>query len=111
MAEKMKVSINRKIVQGPWGGGNLFVKGLESSLKKRGHTVFYDLVDDLDYIFIINPVASNYGYPINDIVSYKNHFPNIADLKISAPPEVCSNLKNLGNSPRFSSSEMTNDCS
>jgi glycosyltransferase involved in cell wall biosynthesis len=94
MAEKMKVSINRKIVQGPWGGGNLFVKGLESSLKKRGHTVFYDLVDDLDYIFIINPVASNYGYPINDIVSYKNHFPNV---KIIHRINECEKRKNLNN--------------
>ena len=33
----MKVSIGSKIVDGPWGGGNLFVKNLSSYRTSLGH--------------------------------------------------------------------------
>ena len=39
----MKISIGSKIVQGPWGGGNLFAINLSNYLKDTGHEVFYDL--------------------------------------------------------------------
>ena len=35
----MKVSIGSKIVNGPWGGGNLFVKNLSNFLLSNGHEV------------------------------------------------------------------------
>ena len=41
----MKVSIGSKIVNGPWGGGNLFVKNLSNFLINNGHNVIYDLSD------------------------------------------------------------------
>ena len=37
----MKISIGSKIVQGPWGGGNLFAINLSNYLKDRGHEVYY----------------------------------------------------------------------
>lgn len=52
----MKVSIGSKIVEGPWGGGNLFVKNLTSYLLKNGHSVVYDLSDsDIDLILLTDP--------------------------------------------------------
>ena len=42
----MKVSIGAKIIDGPWGGGNLFVINLSSHLIEKGHEVVYDLIDD-----------------------------------------------------------------
>ena len=39
----MKVSIGSRIVNGPWGGGNLFVKNLSNYLEQNGHKVIYDL--------------------------------------------------------------------
>ena len=52
----MKVSIGSKIVDGPWGGGNLFVKNLSSYLKNLGHTVIYDLSEsDIDLILLTDP--------------------------------------------------------
>ena len=56
----MKVSIGSKIVEGPYGGGNLFVKNLSSYLLKKGNSVVYDLKDkDIDIILIINPLKNS----------------------------------------------------
>ena len=50
----MKVSIGSKIVNGPWGGGNLFVKNLSNFLINNGHNVIYDLSDkDIDLIILL----------------------------------------------------------
>ena len=52
----MKVSIGSKIVNGPWGGGNLFVKNLSNFLINNGHNVIYDLSDkDIDLILLTDP--------------------------------------------------------
>ena len=52
----MKVSIGSKIVNGPWGGGNLFVKNLSNFLINNGHDVIYDLSDkDIDLILLTDP--------------------------------------------------------
>ena len=56
----MKVSIGSKFVDGPYGGGNLFVKNLSKYLIKKGVDVVYDLRDiDIDIILIINPLKSS----------------------------------------------------
>ena len=56
----MKVSIGSKFVEGPYGGGNLFVKNLSKYLIKKGVDVVYDLRDiDIDIILIINPLKSS----------------------------------------------------
>ena len=44
----MKILINRKPVEGPWGGGNLFVKAFCESASLRGHEVTFQLEDDID---------------------------------------------------------------
>ena len=33
----MKISIGSKIIDGPWGGGNLFVINLKNYLIDKGH--------------------------------------------------------------------------
>ena len=71
----MKVMISRKPKDGPWGGGNLFIKGLEKCLKTRGHQVFYEFTQDLDFIFMIDPRPSDYGVSVNEILQYKHFFP------------------------------------
>ena len=57
----MKVSIGSKFVEGPYGGGNLFVKNLSKYLIKKGVNVVYDLSDiDIDIILtwsLILPLA------------------------------------------------------
>ena len=39
----MKVSIGSKIIDGPWGGGNLFVINLKNYLEKNGVEVVFSL--------------------------------------------------------------------
>ena len=52
----MKVSIGSKVIDGPWGGGNLFVKNLTNFLQKNGHQVIYDLAEsDIDLILLTDP--------------------------------------------------------
>ena len=52
----MKISIGSRIVEGPWGGGNLFVKNLTKVLYENGHEVVYDLDhQDIDGILLTDP--------------------------------------------------------
>ena len=52
----MKISIGSKIVDGPWGGGNLFVKNLARYLVNNGHDVIFDLSEpDIDLILLTDP--------------------------------------------------------
>ena len=39
----MKISIGANLFEGPWGGGNLFVKNLSEYLLSNGHEVVFDL--------------------------------------------------------------------
>lgn len=71
----MRVCISRKPVSGPWGGGNLFVKGMSELLSSKGHEVFYDLVPNIDYIIMIDPRPSSYGIDANDIFNYRHKNP------------------------------------
>ena len=49
----MKVSIGSRVVEGPWGGGNLFVLNLSNFLEQEGHEVIYDLSEpDIDLIVL-----------------------------------------------------------
>lgn len=70
----MKISIGAKVVEGPYGGGNLFVKNLEKFLKSKGHEVYFDLKNNnLDIILLINPLKNSTSSSFNhlDIEFYK----------------------------------------
>ena len=52
----MKISIGSRIINGPWGGGNLFVLNLKNYLIKNGHEVIHDLCDkEIDIILLTDP--------------------------------------------------------
>lgn len=52
----MKVAINQRVVDGPWGGGNRFVAALIERLAASGHVVAHDLESaDIDIILVIDP--------------------------------------------------------
>ena len=49
----MLISIGSKIIEGPWGGGNLFVKNLSAFLTLNGHKVIFDLSEpNIDLILL-----------------------------------------------------------
>ena len=74
MEEKIKIFINRKPVEGPWGGGNLFVKSMYEYLPELG----YELIDNPyetspDIIFLQSPYPdSGLKFSINDAINIKN---------------------------------------
>ena len=73
----MKILINRKPVDGPWGGGNLFVRAFCESATKAGHEVVFRFEDDIDVIFVQDPRYSDLGISINEIAQYKQSNPNV----------------------------------
>jgi hypothetical protein len=55
----MKVAINTRPLDGPWGGGNRFVKTLASALQARGHEAVFELSSGTDLIVMIDPRSRN----------------------------------------------------
>ena len=52
----MKISIGSRIIDGPWGGGNLFVINFKKYLIENGHEVIHDLCHkDIDIILLTDP--------------------------------------------------------
>lgn len=52
----MKIAVNFRVVDGPWGGGNRFLKGVIAAFGAAGHHVFHDLArPDLDFILLLDP--------------------------------------------------------
>lgn len=93
----MRVCISRKPVEGPWGGGNLFVKGMSSLLKNKGHEVFYELVPNLDFIIMIDPRPSNYGVDANQIFNYRLQNPKTKVLHRINECDMRKSTKGLDN--------------
>ena len=99
----MKVSIGSKIVQGPWGGGNLFVKNLSNYLRNQGHDVIYDLSEkDIDLILLTDPRSrreSSSTFNHNEIILYKKFInPNVAVVQRI---NECDERKNTSNINKF----------
>ena len=74
----MKIMFNRKIIEGPWGGGNLFVKEMSNFLKHKDHDVCFEFEDNIDVVFMVDPreVDPSEGYSVDDIIEYGSRFPN-----------------------------------
>lgn len=52
----MKIAINLRLHEGPWGGGNRFVAAISAALLARGDTIVHSLHDsDIDIILMIDP--------------------------------------------------------
>jgi glycosyltransferase involved in cell wall biosynthesis len=70
----MKILINRRIVEGPWGGGNKFTKALKKFAIKKGHIVTERLEDDIDIIHMQDVHADELGIDANVAINYKNQY-------------------------------------
>tara|TARA_A100001035_G_C27785680_1_gene504222 strand:+ start:4111 stop:5211 length:1101 start_codon:yes stop_codon:yes gene_type:complete len=95
----MKVSIGSRIVEGPWGGGNLFAINLRDYLIKKGHKVVFDLAhSDIDLILLTDPRSkkeSSSTFNHIDILKYKN----LVNPNVSVVQRVneCDERKNTNN--------------
>jgi len=99
----MKISIGSKIVQGPWGGGNLFAINLSNYLKSNGHSVTYDLSHpDIDLILLTDPRSrseSSSTFNHIEIEKYKKYVnPNVAVVQRI---NECDERKNTTNINKF----------
>jgi glycosyltransferase involved in cell wall biosynthesis len=99
----MKISIGSKIIQGPWGGGNLFAINLSNYLKSNGHCVTYDLSDpDIDLILLTDPRSrseSSSTFNHIEIEKYKKYVnPNVAVVQRI---NECDERKNTNNINKF----------
>jgi len=63
---------------GSYGGGAFFVKNMSKFLTQNGFRVVYDLIPNIDILFIIDPRRDKYNrYSIDDIIKYKWKNPNV----------------------------------
>ncbi len=99
----MKISIGSKIVEGPWGGGNLFVKNLSQYLVKNGHKVIYDLSEpDIDLILLTDPRSrkeSSSSFNHIEINRYKEHVNK--NVKVIQRINECDERKDTENINKF----------
>lgn len=70
-----KILINRKPVNGPWGGGNNFVKAIHKHSLKHGFVPVNAFEEDIDVIFMIDPRYDELGISVNEIAKYKAYRP------------------------------------
>lgn len=73
----MKILINRKYIDGPWGGGNLFVKHFIQEMSNFGHNVIFKFEENIDIIFVQDPRPDDLGISINEIINYKKNHPKV----------------------------------
>ena len=95
----MKIYINRQPKSGPWGGGAKTVNKLVEKLLSAGHTVVYQLSDDIDVIFCFDPRPNNFGEYIEHMYAYRTAFPKtkiiqrIGDVGTHGKPELTQLVK------------------
>ena len=94
----MIISIQSKLIVGPWGGGNLFAKNIIDYLKKNNFNVINDLYNEkIDIILMTDPLknSSSTNYSFKDIKNYKKFInPNV---KIIHRINECDERKNTKN--------------
>lgn len=74
----MKVFVNRKYVDGPWGGGNGFVKNIFNYASSFGYVATNQLSEDVDIIHMQDVHADELGIGVDDVLTYKHDInPNV----------------------------------
>jgi len=71
----VKLLINRKPIEGPWGGGNLFVKAFHEQMKNFGHEIVDNLNDKPDIVFVQDPRPASNQINMDSIINYKAENP------------------------------------
>ncbi len=97
----MIVSIQSKVIQGPWGGGNLFVKNLINYLIKNKIHVLDNLYhENIDVILMTDPLKNSIStnYSLKDIKKYKRFInPNVKIVHRINECDERKNTKNVNN--------------
>ncbi len=74
----LRISINSRRIEGPYGGVNQFSGNLENYLRGKGHEVFREPVPELDLILIVSskPNVQTTSYPPESVSDYLFSNPN-----------------------------------
>ena len=91
----MKISIGSNIIEGPYGGGNEFIRNLHEALKKDGHEVVFTLDDDdIDIILLTNPLSNSLNSTFDNYdIDFYQKFKNPNSISIQRINE-CDERKN-----------------
>ena len=95
----MKIYLNRKPVEGPWGGGAKTFNLLCERLTYMGYVVVHDLNhSDISLIFIVDPRTTEWGESYGDIYNYsKKHnikiIQRVGDLGLHNKPHLTELLR------------------
>ncbi len=91
----MKISIGSNIIEGPYGGGNEFIRNLHQSLEKDGHEVVFTLNDDdIDIILLTNPLSNSVNSTFDNYdIDFYQKFKNPNSISIQRINE-CDERKN-----------------
>ena len=91
----MKISFGSQIIEGPWGGGNLFLINLKNYLTKEGHEVVFGLDDkDIDIILFTDPRTGRGSTSIISAKSIKKYKKNINEnVKVVQRVNECDERK------------------
>lgn len=73
MLTGLKICLGYEIRNGPWGGGNLFLRSIKNHFEKKGAVCVNSLKDTPDIIMIINPRSGTLS--LRDIRHYKRKHP------------------------------------
>ena len=68
----MKILVNRRPVQGPWGGGNLFVRAICDRIVEKGHKLVHNLEEGIDSILVVDPRPESGFDAIEAIINYSH---------------------------------------
>ncbi len=70
----MKLLLNRKPIDGPWGGGNLLFRAICENAEANGFEIVHQLEPGIDAILMVDPHADELRIGVNEIYNYtKNH--------------------------------------
>ena len=91
----MKIYFNREVVSGPWGGGNKLLSSLVDALSDR---VTFDLTEDVDIIFCIDPRPNEQGLWYQDFLNHKVKFGSkiiqrVGDVGTHGKPQLTQLVK------------------
>ena len=94
----MKIYINRQPKYGPWGGGAKTLNKLVELLLQKGHSIVYQLQEDIDLIFCMDPRPNNFGENIYHLLQYKDVFKTkivqrVGDVGTHSKPDLTRLLK------------------
>ena len=73
----LKIALGYEIKDGPWGGGNQFLRSFKGYFEGKGFQVVHQLEKDLDLIIMINPRRGSGTFNHKDVKKYKKYYPAV----------------------------------